>query len=250
VAGTAQTLTLVVLPPLSIAALDIGGMPAVSLLVGAFVVLAYLLVRTVRLPDRAAATARRRFGVTFRREWAIPLAVLFLYTIHWGVAVAYVPARADAVGANVGLFFAVDGILVVLLRIPSGWLADRIPSVRLVLTGLALTSIAIVLLIPQPSTLLLAIAGGLIGAGAGFIITPLLVELGRRSDLGNRGSAFALYSAAVAAAHATGSIVAAPFVAIAGFEAAILIAGIGVVLAAALTVSDQGLRQAGASASA
>jgi MFS family permease len=250
VAGTAQTLTLVVLPPLSIAALDFGGLPSVSVLVGALVVLAYLLVRTVRLPERAATTARRRFGVTFRRAWAIPLAVLFLYTIHWGVAVAYVPARADAVGANVGLFFAVDGILVVLLRIPSGWLADRIPSVRLVLAGLALTSVAIALLIQQPSTLLLASAGGLIGAGAGFIITPLLVELGRRSDVSNRGSAFALYSAAVAAAHATGSIVAAPFVAIAGFEAAILIAGIGVLLAAVLTVSDQGLRQAGADASA
>jgi MFS family permease len=248
VAGTAQTLTLVVLPPLSIAALDVGGLPWVSLLVGACVVVAYLLVRTVRLPERRVAVVQRRFGVTFRRAWAIPLAVLFLYTIHWGVAVAYVPARADAVGANVGLFFAVDGILVVLLRIPSGWLADRIPSVRLVLAGLALTSIAIVLLIQQPSTLLLAAAGGLIGAGAGFIITPLLVELGRRSDLSNRGSAFALYSAAVAAAHATGSIVAAPFVAFAGFEAAILIAGIGVVAAAVLTISDSGLRRAGAPA--
>lgn len=248
VAGTAQTLTLVILPPLSIAALDVGGLPAVSLVVGVLVVAAYLLVRTVRLPDRGTAAVRRRFGVTFRRAWAIPLAVLFLYTIHWGVAVAYVPARADAVGANVGLFFAVDGILVVLLRIPSGWLADRIPSVRLVLTGLALTSLAIVLLVQQPSTLLLALAGGLIGAGAGFITTPLLVELGRRSDLGNRGSAFALYSAAVASAHATGSIVAAPFVAVAGFEAAILIAGIGVVLAAILTISDGRLRRAGAAA--
>jgi MFS family permease len=249
VAGTAQTLTLVVLPPLSIAALDIGGLQAVAVLVAACIAAAVLLMRTVRLPARAAqAAGARRFGLSFRRAWAIPLLVMFLYTIHWGVAVAYVPARADAVGANVGLFFVVDGILVVLFRIPSGWLADRVPSGRLVLVGLGLTSIAIVLLIQQPTTLLLALAGGFLGAGAGFLSTPLLVELGRRSSASNRGSAFALYSAAIAGAHATGSIVAAPLVALAGFEAAVLFAGIGVLFAAALTLSDEGLRRRGTQA--
>ncbi len=240
VAGTAQTLTLVILPPISIAALDAAGLPAVSILVGALVLAALVLIRTVPLPARTA-TAARRFGTTFRRAWLAPLAIFFLYTIHWGVAVAYVPARADAVGANVGLFFAADGIAVVLLRIPSGWLADRFASARLVLAGLAHTTVAIALLIQPPSTLVLVIAGVLIGSGAGLIITPLLVELGRRSDASNRGSAFALYSAAVAGAHATGSIVAAPLVALAGFEAAVLLAGIGVAAAAAVTVGDRGL---------
>ncbi len=242
VAGTAQTLTLVILPPISIAALDAAGLPAVSILVAALVLAALVLIRTVPLPARPPAAARR-FGVTFRRAWIAPLAIFFLYTIHWGVAVAYVPARADAVGANVGLFFAADGIAVVLLRIPSGWLADRFASARLVLAGLALTTVAIALLIQPPSTLILVVAGILIGSGAGLIITPLLVELGRRSDASNRGSAFALYSAAVAGAHATGSIVAAPLVALAGFEAAVLLAGIGVAAAATITVSDRGLRR-------
>jgi hypothetical protein len=39
--------------------------------------------------------------------------------------------------------------------------------------------------------------------------------------------------------------VAAPLVALAGFEAAILFAGIGVLFAAALTLSDEGLRRRG-----
>jgi predicted MFS family arabinose efflux permease len=130
---------------------------------------------------------------------------------------------------------------VVLLRIPIGFLPESIAAARLVHAGHALTTVAIALLIQPPSTLVLVIAGVLIGSGAGLIITPLLVELGRRSDASNRGSAFALYSAAVAGAHATGSIVAAPLVALAGFEAAVLLAGIGVAAAAAVTVGDRGL---------
>jgi predicted MFS family arabinose efflux permease len=154
---------------------------------------------------------------------------------------AYLPQRAELAGANVGLFFAADGLAVLALRIPSGWLADRIPPRWLVITGLAATAVAIGLLVLTPTTPLLIIAGALTGGGAGVILTPLLVELSRRSTDADRGSAFAMFSAALAAALVLGSIGASPIIATAGFEATILATITGLALAAVVAVVDPGL---------
>ena len=50
---------------------------------------------------------------------------------------AFLPQRAEAAGANIGLFFVADGIAIMLTRVPSGWLADRVRPIYLVLVGLA-----------------------------------------------------------------------------------------------------------------
>ena len=42
-------------------------------------------------------------------SWALPLLMIVLYVAHWGTVTAYLPARAEDAGANVGLFFAADG---------------------------------------------------------------------------------------------------------------------------------------------
>ena len=60
------------------------------------------------------------------------------------------------------------------------------------------------------------IAGVLSGAGAGLVMTPVLVELSRRSGDPDRGSAFSLFSAALALALVVGSIGGAPLVAALG----------------------------------
>ena len=70
---------------------------------------------------------------------------------------------------------------------------------------------------------MLILAGALTGGGAGLVLTPLLVEISRRSTDADRGSAFAMLSAALAAALVLGSIGAAPIIASAGFEATILV---------------------------
>jgi predicted MFS family arabinose efflux permease len=92
-----------------------------------------------------------------------------------------------------------------------------------------------------PTTPLLIVAGALTGAGAGVILTPLLVELSRRSTDADRGSAFAMFSAALAAALVLGSIGASPIIATAGFETTILATIAGLALAAAVAVVDPGL---------
>ncbi len=252
-AGSAHNLTLVAIPPLSLAILSASSLHGVALAMTGIVLVGLLLVWIVPFEFRPLAAAgshgagpvheaRRRFGFAFRRTWAPLVAIVLLYIAHWGVIVAYLPQRAEAAGADVGLFFVADGVSIIASRVPSGWLADRTRPVLLMLVGLGMTASMLVLLALPPTTPLLVIAGVLSGAGAGLVMTPVLVELSRRSGDADRGSAFSLFSAAQAGALVLGSIGVAPLVAVFGFEVALLATLVGIAGSAVLTLSDPGLR--------
>ncbi len=252
--GAAQNLTLVVLPPLSIAVLDTWSLDGVALMIVGFVVAGLLLA--VRLPVRpmvrdaasAATAATRRFGITFRRPWAVPLAIVVLYVAHWGAVTAYLPVRASHAGADIGLYFAADGLAIFLMRLPTGWLTDRIATRTLVATGATMTAVAIALLLLPLTTPLMIVSGLLGGAGGAIVMTPILVELSRRSTDSDRGSAFALFSGGLAAAMTLGSIGGAPIVSIFGLSAALAV-GIALILVAiAITLADASLRSKGSGA--
>jgi MFS family permease len=257
--GSAHNMTLVVMPPLSLAVLGEGSsLDRVALVVAGIVVVGIVLLFAAPIGGRATTEdgsggaavgsapdgrpiASRRFGFAFRREWTPPLVITLLYVAHWGVVTAYLPQRAELAGADIGLFFVADGIAILALRIPSGWLADRIQPRRLVVAGLFLTGIAIGLLVLPAQTSILMAAGALTGAGGGLVLTPLLVEISRRSTDADRGSAFSLFSAALAGALALGSIGASPIIELAGFEATILATIVGLVLASLVALTDPGL---------
>jgi MFS family permease len=251
--GSAHNLTLVAIPPLSLIVLTATSLHGVALVMMAFVVLGLVVVWIAPFRFRPGGTdvtagsgalrvARRRLGFAFRRSWAPIIAIVVMFIAHWGVVIGYLPQRAEASGANIGLFFAADGVSILLSRVPAGWLADRVRPVFLILVGLAMTAVTIVLLSLPATTFLLVVAGLLSGAGAGLVMTPMLVELSRRSGDADRGSAFSLFSAALAAALVLGSIGGAPLVALFGFEVAMLTTLGGIVGAAAVTLWDAGLR--------
>lgn len=271
--GSAHNLTLVILPPVSLAILAATSLDGVATAVVGFVAVGLTLVllsgisratragegrrdaaaagagesatdgEDARAPSEPSRPATRMLGFAFRRSWARPVLIVLLYVAHWGVVTAYLPQRAEAARADVGLFFVADGIAVLLLRVPSGWLADRVAPRRLILVGLAMTCVAIGLLVLPATTAILVAAGALTGAGAGLLLTPLLVELSRRSTEADRGSAFALFSGALAGALVLGSIGAAPLVAAAGFEAAIAATIAGLVLSGVIAFGDRGLSE-------
>jgi MFS family permease len=255
--GSAHNLTLVAMPPLSLAVLAATSLRGVALLMAVLVVIGLVIIWIRPFRFRPATTvvggatgqgdgpvheARRKFGFAFRRSWAPLIAINLLFIAHWGVVIAYLPQRAEAAGADIGLFFVADGVAILLSRVPAGWLADRMRAFILMLVGLSMTAVMIVLLALPPTTPLLVVAGLISGAGAGLVMTPVLVELSRRSGDADRGSAFSLFSAALAMALVIGSIGGAPFVATFGFEVTLLLTLGGIAGAAALTLWDRGLR--------
>jgi MFS family permease len=252
--GSAHNLTLVAIPPLSLVVLAMTSLHGVALMAVAFVLSGLAIVHIVPFrfrPTGESSTdlhgptdvARRRLGFAFRRPWAPLIVIDLLFIAHWGVVVAFLPQRAEAAGANIGLFFIADGIAILLSRVPSGWLADRIRPIFLIIAGLSATGAAVLLLTLPPTNQLLVVAGTLTGAGGGLVITPLLVELSRRSRDADRGSAFALFSAANASALAIGSIGGAIVLDTFGFEGAMLATLAGVLGAAVIAALDQGLRR-------
>jgi MFS family permease len=249
--GAAHNLTLVLLPPISIVVLDAYSFDAVSVMALGFIAVGMAL--TWRLPVRPAvrdvsssvAAASRRFGITFRRAWAVPLAIVVTYVAHWGAVTAYLPVRASDAGADIGLYFAADGLAIFAMRLPSGWLTDRISTRTLVLTGCVATAIAVGMLLLPLTTPLLIVSGLIGGAGGAIVMTPVLVELSHRSTDADRGSAFALFSGGLAVAMSLGSIGGAPIVAVLGLSAALAVGIVLIGVAMAITIADPSLRKAG-----
>jgi MFS family permease len=251
--GSAHNLTLVAMPPLSLAVLSATSLRGVAAAMTGVVVAGLVIAFAAPFRFRAPAAheihreatrdvAPRRFGLALRPSWIPLIVMILLYIIHWGVVIAYLPQRAEAAGADIGLFFAADGIAVLASRVPSGWLADRIRALILILIGLAMTGASVMLLTLPPTTPMLIVAGLLGGTGGGLVMTPILVELSRRSGDADRGSAFSLFSAALATALVIGSIGAAPIIDTVGFTAALLGGLLGVVGAAVVAAGDRGLR--------
>jgi MFS family permease len=251
--GSAHNLTLVAMPPLSLAVLSATSLRGVAAAMTGVVVaglaVAFAAPFRFRAPpaheihrEAAREIAPRRFGLALRPSWIPLIVMILLYIIHWGVIIAYLPQRAEAAGADIGLFFAADGIAVLASRVPSGWLADRIRALILILIGLTMTGASVVLLTLPPTTPMLIVAGLLGGTGGGLVMTPILVELSRRSGDADRGSAFSLFSAALATALVIGSIGAAPIIDTVGFTVALVGGLLGVVGAAVVAVGDRGLR--------
>jgi MFS family permease len=242
--GSAHNLTMGVLPPVSLVILSAWSMRGVAVFVLGAVAVGLALAFGIRSSvvhdaEQARAAVRdRRFGMVYRGDWTLPLVLSVLFAAHWGVVVAYLPQRAEAVGADIGLFFAADALAIFASRVPTGWLADRVPTRRLLLAGVAITVASLSLLLLPPTTLLLVLAGIGTGAGGGLVVSPLLLEFARRSGPADRGSAFALFSVAFAAALTLGSIGGAPVVTAAGFEPALGLGMVAIVLAGAIALVD------------
>lgn len=248
----AQNLTLAIFPAASLLILERSSFQVVALSVGTLIVLGAVLAQRLPRPAAAAPAADvgaadtglappRRFRIVYRRSWTSPLAITLLAVAYWGAIFAYLPPRAELAGTTSAFFFVGYGVAVIGSRVLTGWLADRYQARLLVSIGLALSVIGILLLVLEPSPVNLTAAGLVSGVAAGFVLSPMLLELSYRSGEGDRGSAFALFSVIAGGANAIGSIGGAPIVESYGFEAAMLAGLVGVVVAFVLTVWDRSL---------
>ncbi|HET7677033.1 MAG TPA: MFS transporter, partial [Candidatus Limnocylindrales bacterium] len=240
--GMAANISLAASPPLSLWLLDAGSIRLVAAVTVVSVLAGIGLIGTFRLVEEqlvARATGGRTFRPAWRSTWAAPLAIALLFVGHWGVVTGYLPQRAEAAGADVGLFFTADAVALLLLRVPGGYLAGRVGSRWLVVGGISVTLASLTLLFLPPTTPLLILSGLGTGAGGALVLPPLALDLTNRSDAADRGSAFALYSVAFSLAIALGSLGAAPLVALFGFEPALLIGVVACGLAALVALLER-----------
>ena len=176
IVGVAANVSLAASPAISLAILDASSLQVVATVASVVVALGIVLAWPLGRSDQAARAAGPRGARTFhpawRRAWSGPLALSVLFVAHWGVVTGYLPQRAAAAGADVALFFTADAIALVLTRVPSGMLVERVGSRWVIVAGIVVTVLALAFLLPSPTTPLLVIAGVGTGVGGALILPP------------------------------------------------------------------------------
>ena len=227
--GAVNNVALAVSPPLGLLLLahSSAALFLTALATGGLAIAASLLLRV----GGPAPEPGRLF--TYRIAWTPLYAITFLCVVYWGVVTGFLPIEvpADQI-PNVGWFFAADALAVMATRIPTGYLADRFGARWLMVAGVATTGLAIGILLISPSLATLLVAGAGTGLGAALLLPPILLELTKRSDERDRGTAMALYNTSFAAAVGAGSLGGAVLVQRLGFNAT-LVASLVACLAAA-----------------
>lgn len=218
--GVLNSLALAVGPPIGLGLYTGHGAGALFLPaagIAAIGLLATLLIPASEGPSRAAP------GFGFDRNWVAPLLANCLAAMYFGGILSYLPIVLQrAHGPNAGIFFSADAVGVLLLRVPTGLLADRSGSLLPKLIGVAVTLPGIAVLALSPSIPVLIVSGAFTGIGAGMFITGVLADLAALSTEANRGTAMALGTGSFSTAIFVGSAVSGLLIGPGGFDAVLL----------------------------
>ena len=169
---------------------------------GAFTAVACLLVlillpRSPFTPRPHDSFTNQILRVLRRRRMIGLIAFRFATSIGRGSLFVFIPIFAshelDLSSSMIGLILTVHLLVLAIIQVPVGWLADRVDKRSLVLTG-ALSFAACLFLIPGtdslPTLLLLHIVMGIAGAIALPPATAMVLEEGRDLGMGSSMSIF------------------------------------------------------------
>lgn len=243
VVAVADNIAFAIAPLISTALYDAQGMGAVGLTATLSAMAGCLLVALLLARTAAAPKAGRpgMSDVMFKIEtrWVPVMAVTMLTTLYFGAALAFLSPRAESAGLNAGLFFSANGVAILLLKVPTGFLADIRGARALTALGILFTVFAVVLLIAPPTTGTIVLGGLASGAGAAFTSSALMTTLARRSTLASRGAAYSASGMAQSTGIAAGGLVGAAFVYVGGFELAMGAALAALALALVIVQKDR-----------
>ena len=227
--GVANTLGLAIGPPVGLSLYGRSG--AIGLFLPAALASVLGLLSTLLVPAMARP-AEQPLGFGFDRIWIPPLLGNLLFAVYFGGILAYLPLDLRQLhGPNAGIFFTADAIGVLLLRVPTGILADRSGSFLPKLIGLVITLPGIGILAFAPSILTLALSGCATGVGAGLFITGIMADLSNLSTAVNRGTAMALASASFSAGIFGGSAFSGVLIGPGGFNSVLLFGAVTCLMA-------------------
>jgi MFS family permease len=132
---------------------------------------------------------------------------------------------------SVGLFFTMYVAVAIFERILFGWLPDRIGRKRVLYPSIGLLIAGFLVLASAGSWVGVAIAGGLCGAGHGFIFPILTAMLVDRAPASDRGSAMSVFTALFDVGTLVGGPILGAIIDSAGWGPMYVTAGVGLGLA-------------------
>lgn len=193
------------------------------------------------LPPGARPSLRAgvpRFGSLFSRDAAFPAAVNFTSSFVFAAMVSFLPLYARDRGIdNPGLLFSLYAAALLVFRLASGRLMDRLPRPYFIVPGiLALAVSMLVVASPGPSALLF-VAMAIYGMGAGAFQPAMMVYLVDRTHESVRGRALSTFTLGNDLGLSLGSFVLGAVIEATSYRPAYLLAAtVAVAGAAAFTI--------------
>lgn len=144
-------------------------------------------------PDHPPLGFLSALGTRFLRPvWFITLAFAMALAAHFTFMATFI---SEAGFGSVGLFFSMYAAVAIFERLTIGWLPDRIGPKKVLYPALAAMAAGLVALAIADSAVWVGIAGGLAGAGHGFVFPILYALTVERIHVSDRGSAVSIYTA-------------------------------------------------------
>jgi MFS family permease len=182
-----------------------------------------------RLPetDVAARMSAERFFTRDLVEWRVVRVALslFLCSFGYGGITSFVALHAERLGvAPKGVFFTAMAVVVLLTRLVSGRLADRVGHRRVFLPCLALVTLGLALLAVARTRGLFVLSAAVFGLGFGNMYPAFAAHVVRHVDPRRRGAAFGGILAAFDTGIGTGSVAVGWMAGLAGYPFAFAVA--------------------------
>jgi MFS family permease len=179
--------------------------------------------------DVAARLSRERFFGRHLVEWRVVAVALSLFVVSFGYGgvTSFVAVYAERNGiVPRGIFFTVFSVVVILFRLVSGRLADRVGHRRFLIPCLVLATAGLLLLSLARTRPLMVVSAVVFGAGFGNMYPAFVAHVMKYVDESRRGAAFGGILAAFDTGIGTGSIAIGAIAQHFGFAPAFLAAGL------------------------
>jgi MFS family permease len=179
--------------------------------------------------DVAARLSRERFFGRHLVEWRVVAVALSLFVVSFGYGgvTSFVAVYAEENHiVPKGIFFTTFALVVIVTRLVSGRLADRVGHRRVLLPCLALAALGLLLLPLARTRTLMILAAFVFAVGFGNMYPAFVAHVVRHVDRSRRGAAFGGILAAFDTGIGTGSITIGALAQHFGFPPAFLVGGL------------------------
>lgn len=136
-----------------------------------------------------------RAGALFSGTAAFPAAVNFTSSFAFAAMVSFLPLFARDRGiTNPGLLFSLYAAMLLVFRLASGRLMDRLPRHYFIIPGIAALAVSLLVVASPGPSFLLFVAMGVYGVGTGSYQPAMMAYLVDRTDEAVRGRALSTFT--------------------------------------------------------